>query len=200
LIPEIKIIEHANTNSLVVTPEDEPFLDKNVVVNMDLIKIQVIKDGELSTRSARYVSKTLTFNYLMAPLCTKFFLPITATSISYLKGNKLVEIKDKQVSLGQAGIQDGTIINITQKGEHILIESSTKPKNTLDVGYRFNDDEENSKTEDNNVPYNSPSGGVRDTVVRQVFDDSDDGDNNLTNHSRDGSDKISTGICYNSQH
>ena len=160
-------------------------------MSLDLIKVQVVKEGDTGTRTTKCVSKTLTFNNLLVCISTKFCFPLQNSSISYLnKGTKLTEIKEKHLTLFQVGVQEGAIVSVSQKGEHNLIESTPiRPKPMTEVHLRFNQDDESSKTDENNSGTRD-----RDTVVRQVFDDSDYGDNNYTNHSREGSDKISTGI------
>ncbi len=172
-----------------ITSDIESNLDKNAVVSLDLVKVHIIKDAELSTRMAKYISRTLSVNNLLVCLSNKFFFAIQNASLSYLKDSRLVEAKDKSQTMSQLEIQEGALINVSQSGEHNLMEpwQPVRPKPMPEIVVRYQEDE-SSKTDENN------NSGVRDTVVRQVFDDSDYGDNHYTNPSREGSDKISTGI------
>ena len=190
LIPEARNENSETPNSLLITSDQEPCLEKNTVVSLDLIRVHILKDADPSTRYAKSISKTLPVSNLLVCLSNKFYFAFQNASLSYLgKEGKLIEVKDKSMTLAELEIQDGGLINVSQRGEHNLTDPlpPVHPKTTSNASQRYQYDDESSKTDDNNLS------GVGNTVVRQVFEDSDGGGDNYTNPSREGSDKMSTG-------
>jgi len=183
LIPEIKPDNTSNYPLKVITSDEEPYLDENLIVSLDLIKVYVTKDHDFASAKTKYVAPTIIVQDFITCLCNQYHFPPNKATLLYKnQQDGLINLDDKQAKLSDFNIQDGAFLTLSHSVDSLLGYSSQSGYQES-IQQREDDIDSLRANEDEERPFR-----------HQFSQDSEFGGNYSTN-SRDSTDsaKLSTG-------
>ena len=128
LIPEPKPDNPSDTSPQAITDDNEPFLDRTMMVNMDLTKIHVTRDQDYTASEAKYVSLNITVQSLLNCLSEKFFFtPHKAVLLHRSSQYGTTELENKKKTLAELGVNEDSFLSISVSSDSILGFQTTSP-------------------------------------------------------------------------